>query len=158
MQDIEVINMRAVTTGWIKNFTSFFKILYLIALRLPLPSFYLPKLIFYLSIHNPPFKCWTPPKLKFCLNVLRKLSLLLHSKLCLFTGNFAQCFRLNLKIIFLLSVLNPFLAQHNHFLLCLHRPCSLKLLIEPIDSPFYHHFYCLIATQSAFAIYVIVPG
>lgn len=53
MQDIEVINMRTVTTGCAKNFTSFLKILYLIALRLPLPSFYLPKPTFYLSIHNP---------------------------------------------------------------------------------------------------------
>lgn len=51
MQDIEVISMRAVTTGCVKNFTNFFKILYLIALRLPLPSFFLPKQTFYLSMH-----------------------------------------------------------------------------------------------------------
>lgn len=56
MQDIEVINMRTLTKGCVKNFTSFFKILYLIAPRLPLLSFYLPKPTFYLSIHNPPFK------------------------------------------------------------------------------------------------------
>lgn len=43
MQDIEVISMRTLTTGCVKTFTSFFKILYLIALKLPLPSFYLPK-------------------------------------------------------------------------------------------------------------------
>lgn len=116
MQDIEVIDMRTVTTGCAKNFTTFLKSLNLIALRLPLPPFYFPKQTFYLSICNPPFKCWTPPKLKFRFNVLRKLSLLLHPKVFLFTRNFDQCFRLIKKLTSISTKrIKPFLTQHNHF-------------------------------------------
>lgn len=158
MQDIEVIDMRTVTTGCAKNVTTFLKSLNLIALRLPLPPFYFPKQTFYLSICNPPFKCWTPPKLKFCFNVLRKLSLLLHSKVFLFTRNFDQCFRLIKKLTSISTKrIKPFLDTTQSFLLCVHGPCTLQLLMEQIDSPFCHHLFCWIATKNAFAIHMIVP-
>lgn len=46
--------------------------LYLIALRLLLPSFHLPKQTFYLVMSNPPFNFQEPPRLKLCLNWSQK--------------------------------------------------------------------------------------